>query len=184
MSILTLSFLSLGLTALTGLLLFFGYTFRTRNHLMSMYPLVGVRLHIVSVLITAVLLTMAFWAKLSATSQPAERFSLFLFGSSYALFIVTLLLGLFFYFRFDFKRLRLRSHFLVLHWVLASLTFIFLLSSLAIYAGNVGSSATARPSRGPLAPPPVLHLHKEMRDLYLQAQNAQEASVTVKNQTR
>lgn len=169
MTLLTLSYISLCITAASGLLLFFGYTFRARRHLLSMYPLLAVRIHVVLVLITAVLLSIFFVEKVKQ-SHPFTQYQMIFFTASFALFVATLITGLYFHFRFDSKKIRIQGNFLVLHWILAVLTFIFLTSSIIIYHASENSFSKYYSKLINQSFPPIIFLHKEMRELYLKEQ--------------
>ncbi|MCY0874812.1 MAG: hypothetical protein OWT28_00795 [Firmicutes bacterium] len=170
MSLLAWSYGALGITALTGLGLFLMYTFRARTHLKPIYPLIGVRVHLVFVAITAVLLTLVMKQKLTVAATGEAHYPQILLISSYVMFWVTLILGLYFYFRFDVKRIRLRSQFLVTHWVLAALSFIFLTSSFALYSSAITQSDTHVTSDRQMPVRGVVELHREMREIYLKDQ--------------
>lgn len=171
MDALTIAYFSLCVTALSGMVLFFGYTFRARRaHLQTVYPLVAVRLHIVLVAVNFVLLSIAFRATtITYGMSPFHHFSYFLFACAYALFFITFLSGLYFHIRFDLRKMNLQSAFLVSHWVLAVFTFILLTSSVALYQINFFANAGLHSHTEYRWLSPVQVLHREMRDRYVQS---------------
>lgn len=166
---LSLAYLSLCVTALTGMILFFGFTFRRHLTQAPDYPLLLVRGHIVFVAITFILFT---WALIVALSQRgaflAHSFESALFTFSYLFYLGTFVYGLMYHLRFNLRIAEHRARFLVSHWVLAIFTFILLSSSFAIYHAPQSAMEI---QKGALQTAPVKMLHHNMREKFLTTHN-------------
>lgn len=117
------------LTSLFGLYLFAGYTFRIKVH----YPLVLVTCHVIAALITSILFGILIVRILTSHSHSSvftEVFSLI----SFVLVLLTLASGLYFYFRYDARNRRTKWGLIITHLMMASLSFIFAISSIATVA--------------------------------------------------
>lgn len=134
MDVLLLAYSLLCITAISGMWLFFGYTFREQSSGAPVYPLWLVRGHIVLVAITFVAMTWALVLSLSGAKTGFGDFTdHFFFVGSYVWYVATFAYGLVYHVRYDLSNAARRVRFLVSHWGLAALTFIFLTSTFALY---------------------------------------------------
>jgi hypothetical protein len=117
------------ITSLFGLYLFAGYTFRIKVH----YPLVLVTSHVIAAATTTVLFAILMIRMLSSLNQSGTFTAVFAL-ISFALVVLTLMSGIVFYFRFDARRRRTRWGLIITHLMMASLSFIFAISSIATVA--------------------------------------------------
>ncbi|QQE77703.1 hypothetical protein [Alicyclobacillus sp. SO9] len=119
------TFAFLFLTAIVGLVLFSGFTLRISIR----YPLILVATHVASASTTFILFTILLVHRLTSTQTGVQVFVLI----SYMVLVVTFVSGIYFFFRYDAQRKRMRYFLLLFHLMSASLTFIFVISSLAAF---------------------------------------------------
>ena len=117
------------ITSLFGLYLFSGYTFRIKVY----YPLVLVACHITAAAVTTILFAILI-VKMFTTTAHINVFSIIFACISFALVALTLLSGLYFFFRYDFKRRRTKWGIIMTHLAMAGLSFIFAISSISTVA--------------------------------------------------
>lgn len=140
---------SLGLTAVLGLLLFCGYTFRLR----IVYPFALVTGHVVSATVTMILFCVLLY-HLATDSANVQMYAQIIAWVSFAALIVTFLSGLYFYLWFNARRRGLKNGMLVTHLLMAAVSFSFAVSGVAGIAG------TQPTDRSHLYPPSMYNFHK------------------------
>lgn len=119
-----LAFVLLALSSIAGMVLFFGYTFRIRIH----YPMTLVITHLVMTAVMCLLYLICIVWKLSTYTNESWLFPVILVSSG-VMMILTFIVGLAFFFKFNLKGIALAKHFISLHVTMASVTFILLIAS-------------------------------------------------------
>lgn len=117
------------ITSLFGLYLFSGYTFRIKVY----YPLVLVACHITAAVVTTILFAVLVF-RMFTTTAHVNVFSIVFACISFGLVALTLFSGLYFFFRYDFKRRRSKWGVIMTHLAMAGLSFIFAISSISTVA--------------------------------------------------
>lgn len=129
MSLLDWSYIALLVSSLMGAVLFVGYTFRVK----LAYPILVVSLHLIAIIATFILFTI-FMVQTFFTKIPAFSFGFILV--TYGIFVLTFLIGLFFFVRYDLRRKILHLPLLSTHLVMAVLTFTSFTSLMAFSIGE------------------------------------------------
>lgn len=119
-----LAFAALVAASAVGMVLFFGYTFRVR----LAYPLILVTVHLILSLVATVLFVMAAMQSLFYNKHHSTLYDVLLV-TSIVVMILTVLVGLAFYFRFNLGRIDIHGRFIGLHVTMASVAFILVVAS-------------------------------------------------------
>lgn len=165
----TIAYVSLCIAAVTGMILFFGFTFRARQTGQPpTYPIALIVTHVVFVAATFLLLTVFL---IQHVHDPRDGFPYAFFVIAYALYLSTFVYGSVYALRFDRRNRDRRVHYLVSHWILAMFCFILLTSSFALYEVPARIAQTTLSS-----PPQVLMLHRMMRNAYAKSHHLQQQS--------
>jgi hypothetical protein len=142
LSLWQVSFLSLAVTSVFGLILFVGYTFRIRIQ----YPLTLVSFHVALASVTVVLYTLSTIQVFLHPSVSIGFRMLILFAD--VVLLATYITGLTFFIRFDAKRKGMRQHLIATHLVMAGVTFIFVTSgTIALVKPTVPAHTLYGPNR-------------------------------------
>lgn len=128
------TFFSLLVTSVFGIWLFVGFTFRLRPR----YPFLLVTCHVVGATVTVVLFCSLF-VKWLIQPQVGYSYAPVILWIGLFMILATFLSGLYFYFFFDARRRGLGYKLLITHLVMAALSFVFVIASIAQLSGPLHS---------------------------------------------
>lgn len=126
------TFFALLVTSIFGIWLFAGFTFRLKPR----YPFLLVTCHVVGALVTVVLFCSLF-IKWLYQPQVGHSFAPAILWVGLIMILATFLSGLYFYFFFNARRRGLGYKLLITHLVMAALSFVFVVASIAELSGSV-----------------------------------------------
>lgn len=137
-----LAFVCLCLASVAGMVLFFGFTFRVR----IAYPLSVVTTHLILAIATSVLFSAAVIHRFT-NGKPLSVLYVVLLIVSVAIVLVTLIVGIIYFIRFNLKQKDGHGHFIGMHVTMAAVSFIFITASTIAITQTVSmKNVVAHPS--------------------------------------
>ncbi|WDL97492.1 hypothetical protein [Alicyclobacillus sp. ALC3] len=130
-------------TSAVGLILFGGFTFRIKPR----FPFLLVTLHVVGATATVVLFCVLF-ARWLMHYGPSHAYAGIVLWASLIVILATFLSGLYFYFFYNARRRGLGYRLLVTHLVMAALSFVCIIASVAELSGTGLVKSTLFPTNG------------------------------------
>lgn len=143
-----LAFGCLCVTSIVGMILFFGYTFRVR----IVYPLVMVTTHLLLAILTTGLFVVAVVQRFLSPRELSTLYMVLL-GLNLIIIVVTVVVGIVFFLRFNVKGREVYGTFVGLHVTMASVAFIFATASTIAITQTI-------PPKVPITSPTLYNFYK------------------------